>query len=242
MMADAATALSDFREIVSIEVSGKPPLIVGGHAVNAWALYYLPRIGTELLKFEPFTSKDLDLLGTRTLLDALHARFGGTLEVAPPRTPVIGRVVTEIRGRTFKIEVLHSVRGLPKSADVEAVVLDVERFRIRVPRPPQLLEAKLDNVAHLDQSERQDVRHGQILTLCTREFLHDVLSSAESGAISDRAAVNALEEVRNIVTSATARKIGKPIELSGCWPLGALRGSSSPRVARFVANRLSRLF
>jgi hypothetical protein len=234
------TVLGDFGEIVGTIIEGKPPLIVGGHAVNAWAMFFLPRITAELTQFQPFTSKDLDLLGTRSLLDALHSRFGGLLEVSPPRTPVIGRIVVKMHGREFKIEVLHSIRGLPESADSEAVQLVIEGIHVRVPRPPHLLQAKLANVATLDQSDRQDVRHVQILILCTREFLVDALSAAESGEISERAAINALEEVRTIFLSCDASRASKSsvIGMRDCWPLRELEQSSLPKVVRFRRNRL----
>ena len=71
------TVLGDFGEIVGTIIEGKPPLIVGGHAVNAWAMFFLPRITAELIKFQPFTSKDLDLLGvTRRTLTAWQKMDG----------------------------------------------------------------------------------------------------------------------------------------------------------------------
>jgi hypothetical protein len=237
----APTVLGDFGEIVGTIIEGKSPLIVGGHAVNAWAMYFLPRITSELLQFQPFTSKDLDLLGTRSLLDALHSRFGGLLEVSPPRTPVVGRIVVKMHGREFKIEVLHAIRGLPDTADSEAILLDIEGIRVRVPRPPQLLQSKLANAATLDQADRQDVRHVRILILCTREFLADALSAAQSGMISERAAINALEEVRTILLSREASRASKSsmLELRDCWPVQALERSSLPKVDRFWRNRLA---
>jgi len=59
-----ATEVHDFKEIIQISIGGRLPLVVGGHAVNIWALSYLDRIGNDLAAFQPFTSKDLDLFGT----------------------------------------------------------------------------------------------------------------------------------------------------------------------------------
>jgi len=235
------TVLGDFGKIVGTSIEGKQPLIVGGHAVNAWAMFFLPRIASELLQFQPFTSKDLDLFGTRSLLDALHSRFGGQVEVSPPRTPVVGRIILKMHGREFKVEVLHSIRGLPDTADSEAVLLDIDGIRVRVPRPPQLLQAKLANAATLEQTDRQDVRHVQILMPCTREFLADALSAAESGAISERAAINALEEVRAIILSRHAITVRNSfrIELQDCWPLQAIEQSPLQKVGNFWRKRLT---
>jgi hypothetical protein len=46
------------------DATGQPFIIVGGQAVNIWAAYYLPR-EPQLQIYLPFTSKDLDLVGTK---------------------------------------------------------------------------------------------------------------------------------------------------------------------------------
>jgi hypothetical protein len=93
----------------------------------------------------------------------------------------------------------------------------------------------------IDQADRQDVRHVRILILCTREFLADALSAAQSGMISERAAINALEEVRTILLSREASRASKSsmLELRDCWPVQALERSSLPKVDRFWRNRLA---
>jgi len=151
-----------------------------------------------------------------------------------PRMPVALHWAWQRRSR-FKRKTLYSIRGLPESADSEAVQFVVEGIRVRVPRPPQLLQAKLANVATLDQCDRQDVRHVQILIVCTREFLSDALSVAESGEISERAAINALEEVRTIFLSCDASSDSKSsmIGMRDCWPLRELEQSSLPKMVRF---------
>jgi hypothetical protein len=73
------THIADFSDVLSCPNGDDPPVIVGGHAVNLWATYFLSHDEDALSKYLPFTSKDLDLVGTWDLLERLHQRLkGGT--------------------------------------------------------------------------------------------------------------------------------------------------------------------
>ncbi len=59
------TGLEPFRSVLTQrDATGRPFVIVGGQAANIWAAYYLPR-EPRLQAHFPFTSKDLDLVGTK---------------------------------------------------------------------------------------------------------------------------------------------------------------------------------
>ena len=68
---DRSSQVHDFREVLSNPIDGQLPLLVGGHAVNLWALSYQKRIGRNIDKWLPLTSKDLDLFGTLELLEGI---------------------------------------------------------------------------------------------------------------------------------------------------------------------------
>jgi hypothetical protein len=81
-----SSEVADFKEVISMPMDGQLPLIVGGHAVNLWAIVYRKRVGHGLDKWLPLTSKDLDLVGTIDLLDAMKKNFGGDVRLSGPRT------------------------------------------------------------------------------------------------------------------------------------------------------------
>jgi hypothetical protein len=107
------THVADFADILLPMDGSDPPIIVGGHAVNLWSEYFLARDVKELLGYLPFTSKDLDLVGSLGLLERLHETHKGKLSRSGPRSPVLGRIDVEREGGGFlRVEVLHAVKGL----------------------------------------------------------------------------------------------------------------------------------
>ncbi len=87
------TEVADFSEILSPTDGSEPPTIVGGHAANLWAIYFLSKGVVELSRYMPFTSKDLDLVGSWDLLERLHGRLKGKLSRSESRSPVLGRLL-----------------------------------------------------------------------------------------------------------------------------------------------------
>ncbi len=98
-MADSGwfSEVSDFKEVLSTPLDGQLPLLVGGHAVNLWAIVYRERVGRELDQWLPLNSKDLDLVGTTDLLDAMKKKFGGDVRFAGPRSPMVGQLIANLQ-------------------------------------------------------------------------------------------------------------------------------------------------
>ncbi len=86
------TELGDYSDVLGVEVGLPLPVVVGGQAANAWAIYYSKRIGRKLARYRPFTSKDIDLAGNRALLEHIKRITKGTVYYSEPRSPVIGYV------------------------------------------------------------------------------------------------------------------------------------------------------
>lgn len=62
-------AVEDFDEVfAAFGDSNEPILLVGGHAVNVWALNYYGRAQSEIVRHEPLTNSDMDIYATRNAL------------------------------------------------------------------------------------------------------------------------------------------------------------------------------
>lgn len=241
-----ASEVHDFREILSNPVDGELPLLVGGHAVNLWALSYQERIGWEMDRWRPLTSKDLDLFGTLALLDAMKRRFGGEYRLSGPRSPVVGQLVVNLAGVDRQIDVLRKIVGLHRDELAgESVTLQIrtgeETHSVRVIPAVTLLQAKIANLATLDQSDRNDFKHVQLMLLVVREFLAELIRAVETGMIDSRAAIVPLEQVRNIALSQDTMKCGSVFEVdfNRVWPRDLLESANDPRLRNFVKHRLS---
>ena len=75
------THVADFGEILSPSDRSEPPAIVGGHAVNLWAMHFLPGGADELADYQQFPGKDLDVMGAvRHLESAAYGAWRPCLE------------------------------------------------------------------------------------------------------------------------------------------------------------------
>ena len=135
------TTLHDFQAVfLAAQAAELGALLVGGHAANFWAGLILPD-EPELHQFLPFTSKDLDLLGSKddllTLARSLRAEAKEMRPGAP--TPVLGVIqFTTNAGLATQVEILFSLRGVDPQEVAESAAhvfspdLDLT---IKVPSP-----------------------------------------------------------------------------------------------------------
>jgi len=241
MPEEALTEVAEFSELLGTLIDGELPLVVGGHAVSLWALHYRERLGPLLEGFFPLLSKDLDLLGDARLLEELHRIRGGRALWAGARSPVIGQLKIEVGDKILKVEVIREVLGVTKKQLQEgAQIITINGAEARIPSPVAQLQAKIANVARIDQTDRNDLRHLRIMMLVVREFLIDVLLAVEARIFDPRAAIDELEAARAAITSGEATKCIKiaSIDLSAIWPLELLAASQNERIRKFVEHRL----
>lgn len=167
--------------------------------------------------------------------------MGGEIRYSEPRTPVIGQVEASIGNVVRKIEVLRDVKGLKQSDLGDTIEVIVDGLRIRVLAPIKVLKAKICNTVTLDQDDRNDVNHVWIMIECVREFIRDILVEAGEGRITQRDAVNLLEELRDTVSSPLAEKAAAMWEFAFklVWPMKVLRNCGLLKIGRFVENRLN---
>ncbi len=235
------TTVADFADFVRPREGEDPPIIVGGHAVNLWSEYFLARDIKELLSYLPFTSKDLDLVGSLGLLDRLHATHKGKLSRSEPRSPVLGRIDIERKGGGFlRVEVLHAVKGLDSKDLGRTMEVGVGQVVARVLMPHLILKAKIENTASIAQEGRNDVKHVHMMILCVRAFIREFAGYVGEGRASSRALINVLEETFAISTSRQAIKASElwSFDLSALWPVDRLKCLENEKISRWLEHRL----
>jgi len=240
--ARAETDIADFADILAPREDCDPPVVVGGHAVNMWSHYYMLKGVSELFRYLPFTSKDLDLVGTTGLLERLHLQLKGNLKRSEPRSPVLGRIeLPRPGGGVLLVEVLHTVKGLNLKELGRTMDLVIGDLKARVLLPHLALKAKIENAADIDQEGRNDVKHVRMMILCMRAFIAEFACFVREGKVSGRVLVNVLKETFSIINSPNAKKANKlwGIDFRVVWAMEELKTSGSEKVARWMEHRLA---
>lgn len=109
----------------------------------------------------------------------------------------------------------------------------------RIPLPHLMLKAKLANSALIQQDARQDVKHARMMLLCVRAFMVEMLENCGRGLVGERAVVNVLEEIREVISSPNAEKAGKlwGFDFSAIWPMVELEKEGDGKIARWMEHR-----
>ncbi len=234
------TEVGDFADVLAPQDDLEPPVVVGGHAVNLWSSYFLAGGDASLAEYLPFTSKDLDFVGSVDQLEALHRRFKGTKKMGQPRSPVVGRLELPF-GEGFRIvELLHTVKGLSFEELKRYIDISVSGMSARVLDPQIVLKAKIENSATIDQEGRNDVKHVAMMIRCNRAFIRELLGFVLQELATQRQVVNVLEEVRSIILSPMAVRATAlwGFDFKAVWPMDELAGCGMEKIEKFTRMRL----
>jgi hypothetical protein len=232
---------ADFAALLDTEV---PVLLVGGQAVNLWALYYKDRTSD----LAPFVSRDADVLGDQETLAQLGRAIGAKPTFFPMHPPSneIGFVVArDPSGVPLLVEVLRYVNGVRNEELREPIyefAVGEKPVTLRVPGPVALLKAKISNIAVIRQTGRQDARHVAILARILPAHLVDLQNAAISGRITERKLLDSIEQLVAIVTDQTAQRILQELKLNSAAFFSELSGERLPKLKGFLDKRLPRLF
>lgn len=228
---------ADFARLLATE---QPVLLVGGQAVNLWALYYR----AQTAELAPFVSRDVDVLGDRETLTALGQVAGAKPQFFPVKPPTneVGVVIArDSHGLPLLIQVLRYVHGVSNEELREPVyTVALGDGQVQVPSPIALLQAKIANVADLPQSGRQDARHVLILAQLLPAYLRDLQRVAVAGAMPERRLIDYLERLLGVVTTVKARKVLENLKIDPAGWFAGLGDQRLPKLAGFLAKRLPR--
>jgi len=228
-------APDDFAPLLATK---EPVLLVGGQAVNLWAMYYHKRT----ISLAPFVSRDVDVLGDRETLEAL-AKLAGTkpqfFPIKPPSNEVGVVIAKDHQGLPLLIEVLRYVHGVSNEELREFIyTLALGDTVVQVPGPIALLQAKLANVADLAQTGRQDARHVLILTRVMPAYLEDIQKVVLGGQMEERKLIELLERLLFVVTNKKARKTFEELRLEARQLFEGLGDKKLPKLRSFLGKRL----
>ncbi len=230
----------DFADALA---TSEPVLLVGGQAINLWALYYENRTKS----LAPFVSRDVDILGDRQTLTDLAKIIGTKPQFFPLKPPSneVGVVIAhDSAGHPLLVEVLRYVHGVTNEelhASAFTMAIGTNQVRVQVPEPIALLKAKIANVADIAQTGRQDGRHVVILAQLMPAFLADLVNATTQGRITERDLVNRLESLLTTVTAAKGKTVFKALKISARSLFDELPSTPLPKLNALLQNRLPRL-
>ncbi|MDF1755519.1 MAG: hypothetical protein P1U89_22205 [Verrucomicrobiales bacterium] len=223
-------------ELEKLNKAGADFILVAGQAVNFWAEFYSIK-NPLLLEYAPFVSKDVDLFGPIEGLYKIPGILDGELKrFSDLRQPVVGVFKTNSEPQLM-FELLRSIYG-PVSAEKIAARVQI-RNPIAVIDPVSLLVSKAHNAAGLEQEDRQDVRHVQMMVLATHAYYAD-LCQAVGDQITPRQFIN---ECKYLLSYADYSSFKKGIsmadaELTDCLPLKLIQeiGEQHESIGRFYQH------
>jgi len=157
-------------------------VLVGGQAVNFWANHYKHQ-APQLAEHAPYTSKDIDFVGSLDAVRECAKRLGGTAKLATlddMNTPSTGAVVfVDDSNHTRQIDFLGNVAGLDDArniidAAVHGTVNDehgalIARFLVM--HPIHSLKSRAYNVAYLQGYQTQHAKNQlRAAIICAKQF------------------------------------------------------------------------
>ncbi|MEZ5414398.1 MAG: hypothetical protein R3F03_08795 [Opitutaceae bacterium] len=235
------------------------PTVVGGQAVNLWAISYLGRKAPDL-RARHYGSKDLDVLADKKVLAHLKTIPGWVFKPNAIRNWTDSRQGflhgTSEDGRKLLVEVLHSVHGLDKEDLKHVETLEHRGHQYRLLDPIVMMKAKAANVRDFKQDDippRHDRQHLQLLARCVPPYLREIHRQAVENPVVEKDALavisRAFKTLQHSKTTQTllAEKISPvsliPVEL-GRSPVQRIQAAYTwqfPRLARVrVSSRPQR--
>lgn len=230
----------EFADILKLDT---PLFLVGGQAVNLWALYYHDKT----YDLAPFVSHDIDILGDKTTLLDIAKKLKLKPHFFPMRPPTneIGFIISKNHtGQSIPIEVLDHIHGV-KNEELQhphySMSIGDSNTIVQVPGPIALLKAKIANVADIPQKDRQDKRHVNIIIRLLSSYLSDVYSSVKNATMKERDFLNLLKKLLEIMTSEKGKKVLTHLNTDFNSVFADLKPEPDSKIDSFITQHLSRV-
>lgn len=231
------------QDFAPVLATGGTLFLVGGQAVNLWALYYFERTSD----LSPFVSRDLDVLGDRETLCEIARIAGVKPQFFPMRPPTneVGAVIAKgIDGQPLAVDVLSHLHGITNERLCHpeyTIGIGEGEVLVRVPGPISLLQAKIANAADLVQTGRQDNRHVRILAKLMPAYLSDIQASVAEGRLNERDMLELLEHLLSTVSSSKAQRVLNKLGICARTMFTELKVIPSSQLHSFMTKRLKRI-
>jgi len=227
----------DFARLLATK---EPLLLVGGQAVNLWALYY----HSQTAELAPFVSRDVEVLGDRETLTALGRVTGAKpqfFSVKPPTHAVGVLIAKDSQGLPLLIEVLRDVHGVSNEELREPV------YTGRVGR-----RAGTGTQPDRDPLGEDRQRRGPCVVRSSgcpawvdsraapAGLLAGLARAALAGEMPERRLIDYLERLLGVVTLAKAKKVLKSLKIDPAGFFAGLGDERLPKQAAFLEKRLPR--
>ncbi|MCC5835717.1 MAG: hypothetical protein JJU20_13365 [Opitutales bacterium] len=228
------------EELADLLETKEPVFLVGGQAVNLWALHYYERT----IDLAPFVSRDVDLLGDRSTLEevASLAKAKPQFFATRPPTNALGVVIAHDKnGEPVLIEVLKYIRGVSDEELREpsyTFEIGEKRISVCVPGPVALFKAKAANLADINQDGRQDAKHLRILSRILPDYWKDVCAAVFSGKLKERKLIGHLEMMLDVIQSSKGQSALKNLSLNAFRLFDGLDSDRLSKVRSFCMKRL----
>lgn len=232
----------DLRDIlIELQEAGLDAVIVGGQAVNLWAIEYSQQ-SPLMQKLQPFASEDLDFYGGKLEAVICHDALGGDINLNKDfdPSPNAGVVLVKRDDGNLRIDILASVYGL-NDAEITGTARTfkgkgkLDGLNLKVLHPVLCLEGKLRCLRGLPQSGRQDLKHVKMSMLAVHCLLQELCHQSDP-----RPALKMIERV----LSGGLREDGlqawsrHQLFLEGCLPYDIIRASQNEKLQKFAQVRL----
>jgi len=215
------------------------PTVVGGQAVNLWAVSYLESGGPDL-RADDLGSKDLDILADKKVIDYLKTVPGWVFKPNDTRNWTDSRkgflYGTSEDGRKLLVEVLHSVHGLDREDLDHVETVGHRGYEYRLLDPIVVLKAKAANVRDIAQdreSPRHDREHLRLIARCVPLYLREVHQLSVANAATEKETLAIVSRAFKVLQHA---KTAQTLQAEGIVPASLIPAeiadSPLPRIKR----------